>query len=106
MQAWECRPVLLAMDFSTEKIVAVVGGGDTACEEAEYLSHLASKVYLIVRKNFLRASNIMQRRVNENPNIEILFETQAEGLFGENRWKEYIWLKAKTQRMKSVTIYP
>ena len=70
--------------FYRKKIVAVVGGGDTACEEAEYLSHLASKVYLIVRKNFLRASNIMQRRVNENPNIEILFETQAEGLFGEN----------------------
>lgn len=70
--------------FYRKKIVAVIGGGDTACEEAEYLSHLASKVYLIVRKNFLRASNIMQRRVNENPNIEILFETQAEGLFGEN----------------------
>ena len=70
--------------FYRKKIVAVVGGGDTACEEAEYLSHLASKVYLIVRKTFLRASNIMQQRVIENPNIEILFETQAEGLFGEN----------------------
>ena len=70
--------------FYRKKIVAVVGGGDTACEEAEYLSHLASKVYLIVRKNYLRASNIMQQRVIENPNIEILFETQAEGLFGEN----------------------
>ena len=70
--------------FYRKKIVAVVGGGDTACEEAEYLSHLASKVYLIVRKNYLRASSIMQQRVQENPNIEILFETQAEGLFGEN----------------------
>lgn len=82
--------------FYRKKIVAVVGGGDTACEEAEYLSHLASKVYLIVRKTFLRASNIMQQRVIENPNIEILFETQAEGLFGENgvegvhlvKWKD------------------
>lgn len=52
MQVWECRPALLAMDFLPKKIVAVIGGGDTACEEAEYLSHLASKVYLIVRKTF------------------------------------------------------
>ena len=70
--------------FYRKKVVAVVGGGDTACEEAIYLSHLASKVYLIVRKNYLRASEIMQKRVKENHNIEILFETQAEGLFGSN----------------------
>ncbi len=70
--------------FYRKKVVAVVGGGDTACEEAEYLSHLASKVYLIVRRNVLRASNIMQQRVMENSKIEILFECQTEGLFGEN----------------------
>ena len=70
--------------FYRKKTVAVVGGGDTACEEAIYLAGLASKVYLIVRKPFLRASKIMQERVMENPKIEVLFEHNAEGLFGEN----------------------
>lgn len=68
--------------FYRKKTVAVVGGGDTACEEAEYLSTLASKVYLIVRKPFLRASDIMQKRVKSNPKIEILLETNTVGLFG------------------------
>lgn len=70
--------------FYRKKVVAVVGGGDTACEEATYLANLASKVYMIVRKDYLRASNIMQKRVLENPKIEILFECQTVGLFGEN----------------------
>ncbi|MDO5571010.1 MAG: thioredoxin-disulfide reductase [Bacteroidales bacterium] len=69
--------------FYRKKIVAVVGGGDTACEEAVYLSHLASKVYLIVRRDELRASKIMQARVKKEENIEILFETQTLGLYGE-----------------------
>ncbi|MBR5240541.1 MAG: thioredoxin-disulfide reductase [Muribaculaceae bacterium] len=69
--------------FYRRKVVAVVGGGDTACEEAAYLSNLASKVYMIVRKDYLRASAIMQERVKNNPKIEILFNTQTEGLFGE-----------------------
>ena len=70
--------------FYRKKTVAVVGGGDTACEEASYLSGLAAKVYMLVRKPFLRASKIMQERVLENPKIEVLFEHNAEGLFGEN----------------------
>lgn len=70
--------------FYRKKTVAVVGGGDTACEEAIYLSGLASKVYLIVRKPYLRASKIMQERVLSNPKIEVLFEHNAVGLFGEN----------------------
>lgn len=70
--------------FYRKKIVAVVGGGDTACEEAIYLSNLASKVYLIVRKDYLRASKIMQERVLENEKIEVLFEHQTLGLFGDN----------------------
>lgn len=70
--------------FYRKKVVAVVGGGDTACEEASYLAGLCEKVYMIVRKPFLRASDIMQRRVKENAKIEILFETNTLGLYGEN----------------------
>lgn len=68
--------------FYRKKTVAVVGGGDTACEEAHYLSNLASKVYMIVRKDYLRASKVMQQRVMEKDNIEILFNTNTVGLFG------------------------
>lgn len=70
--------------FYRKKKVAVVGGGDTACEEALYLSSLASQVYLIVRKPFLRASKIMQDKVFNTPNIQLLFEHNAIGLFGKN----------------------
>ncbi len=70
--------------FYRKKVVAVVGGGDTACEDALYLSGLAKKVYLIVRKNYLRASKVMQERVMQTPNIEILFEHNTIGLFGED----------------------
>lgn len=69
--------------FYRKRTVAVVGGGDTACEEAQYLSGLAKKVYLIVRRNVLRASEAMQQKVRERENIEILWETQTLGLFGE-----------------------
>jgi thioredoxin reductase (NADPH) len=70
--------------FYRKKVTAVVGGGDTACEDALYLSHLCKKVYLVVRKPYLRASEIMQQRVKEAANIEILFEHNATGLYGEN----------------------
>ena len=70
--------------FYRKKNVAVVGGGDTACEEALYLSTLAKKVYLIVRKDYLRASDVMARRVKECENIEILFNTNTRSLFGED----------------------
>ena len=70
--------------FYRKKIVAVVGGGDTACEEASYLSNIAKKVYMIVRKDYLRASKAMQKRVFDTENIEILFNTNTVGLFGEN----------------------
>jgi thioredoxin reductase (NADPH) len=70
--------------FYRKKTTAVVGGGDTACEDSLYLSHLCKKVYLVVRKPYLRASEIMQQRVREAENIEILFEHNATGLYGEN----------------------
>ena len=70
--------------FYRKKVCAVVGGGDTACEDALYLSNLCKKVYLVVRKPFLRASQVMQERVKAAANIEILFEHNATGLYGEN----------------------
>lgn len=68
--------------FYRGKKVAVVGGGDTACEEALYLSNLASEVYLIVRKPHLRASKVMQARVFDKSNIKLLFNTVTLGLYG------------------------
>lgn len=70
--------------FYRKRTVAVVGGGDTACEEAMYLASLAKKVYMIVRKPYLRAAEILRKRVEEKENIEILYNTNTIGLFGEN----------------------
>jgi thioredoxin reductase (NADPH) len=70
--------------FYRKKKVAVVGGGDTACEEALYLAGLAKQVYMVVRKDYLRASKVMQERVMAKENIEILFECETLGLYGEN----------------------
>ena len=71
--------------FYRGKTVAVVGGGDTACEEATYLANLCQKVYMIVRKPYLRASEIMQQRVFDNPKIEVLFEHNTLRLTGETK---------------------
>ncbi len=83
--------------FYRKKVVAVVGGGDTACEEASYLSQLCSKVYMIVRKPYLRASDIMKRRVEENEKIEILYETNTLGLYGEGgvEGAHLVWRKGE-----------
>jgi len=69
--------------FYRGKDVAVVGGGDTAAEEAIYLAGLCKKVYLIVRREELRASKVMQERVLKTPNIEVLWKHQTKGLFGD-----------------------
>ena len=69
--------------FYRGRTVAVVGGGDTACEEALYLSGLAKKVYLVVRKDYLRASKVMQQRVLQKENITVMFNCNTIGLFGE-----------------------
>lgn len=83
--------------FYRKKNVAVVGGGDTACEDALYLANIANKIYMIVRKSYLRASRIMQDRVLENPKIEVLFEHNVEGLFGEDSVKGVHLVKRKGQ---------
>ena len=69
--------------FYRKKDVAVVGGGDTACEEASYLASLCRKVYMIVRKPHLRASKAMQQRVFDTPNIEVLFEHNTAEVLGD-----------------------
>ena len=70
--------------FYRKKTVAVVGGGDTACEEATYLSGLASRVYMIVRRDVFRASEAMQRRVLENPKIEVLWNCNTQEVLGDD----------------------
>ena len=69
--------------FYRKQDVAVVGGGDTACEEATYLASICKKVYLIVRKDHLRASKAMQERVFNTPNIEVLFEHNTKEVLGD-----------------------
>lgn len=70
--------------FYRKKDVAVVGGGDTACEEATYLASICKKVYLVVRKNYLRASKAMQQRVFATPNIEVVFEHNTKEVLGDD----------------------
>ncbi len=82
--------------FFKDKIVAVVGGGDTACEEALTLTKFAKKVYLIHRRNQLRASKIMQERVFKNEKIKIIWNSTVEEVLGEN--------KVEGIRLKSVEI--
>ncbi|MFO7822455.1 MAG: thioredoxin-disulfide reductase [Cyclobacterium sp.] len=69
--------------FFRGKDVAIVGGGDTACEEASYLANICNKVYMLVRRDELRASQIMQKRVMNNPKIEILWNHETEEILGE-----------------------
>ncbi len=91
--------------FYKQKDVAVVGGGDTAAEEATYLAGLCNKVYMIVRRNVLRASKAMQEKVLNTKNIEILWEHQAIDLFGENGVEGAVLVKKKgTQQEEIVKI--
>lgn len=87
--------------FYRGKDVAVVGGGDTACEESIYLAGLCNKVYLIVRKNFLRASKVMQERVLKTPNIEVLFEHNTLELQGDGVVEKAILIKRKGEQDES-----
>ena len=84
--------------FYRNRTVIVVGGGDTACEDAMYLSGLCKKVYLAVRKNSLRASKVMQERVLRNEKIEILFKHEVIGLFGEDGVEGAILMKNRGEK--------
>jgi thioredoxin reductase (NADPH) len=84
--------------------VAVVGGGDTACEEASYLAGLCKKVYLIVRKNFLRASKAMQERVTATPNIEVLFEHVTKEIVGNISGVNGVLLYDKDGKEKKIDV--
>ena len=95
--------------FYKGKDVAVVGGGDTAAEEATYLAKLCKKVYLIVRRDELRASKAMQNRVNTTPNIEVLWNHQTKELFGEESGfmktlKGAILINNKTHQERTIDI--
>jgi thioredoxin reductase (NADPH) len=69
--------------FYRNSDVAIVGAGDTACEEASYLAKICSKVYMLVRKDEFRASKAMQHRVMNTPNIEVLFNTETDEILGQ-----------------------
>jgi thioredoxin reductase (NADPH) len=83
--------------------VAIVGGGDTACEEASYLSNICSKVYMIVRRDELRASQIMQKRVMMNPKVEILWNHETEEILGE---EEVVGVKLRNNKTNEIYNLP
>jgi len=86
--------------FYRKKNVVVVGGGDTACEDALYLSGICQKVYLVVRKDYLRAAKILQTKVQNTPNIEVLFRHEVVGLWGENVVEGAILLKNREEELR------
>lgn len=90
--------------FYKGKEVAVVGGGDTAAEEATYLAKLCTKVYLLVRRDELRASKVMQERVFNTPNIEVMFNHELVGLGGDKVVQNAQILNNKTQEIKTVDL--
>ncbi len=84
--------------------VAIVGAGDTACEEASYLAKICSKVYMIVRKDEFRASKAMQHRVMNTPNIEVLFNSETDEVLGENAVEAVRVKNNKTGEMREIPI--
>lgn len=90
--------------FYKDMEVAVVGGGDSAAEEATYLSKLCPKVYLLVRRDELRASKIMQERVMNTPNIEVLWNTEAEEVIGDDFVTAVKVVNNKTGEKKEIPI--
>lgn len=90
--------------FFRGKEVAIVGAGDTACEEASYLAKICSKVYMLVRRDAFRASKAMQHRVQNTPNIEILFNTETDEILGENKVEGMRVKNRQTGQTKEIAI--
>jgi thioredoxin reductase (NADPH) len=90
--------------FFRGKEVAIVGAGDTACEEASYLAKICSKVYMLVRRDAFRASKAMQHRVQNTPNIEILFNTETDEILGENKVEGMRVKNSQTGQTKEIAI--
>ncbi|MDJ1494919.1 thioredoxin-disulfide reductase [Cytophagaceae bacterium DM2B3-1] len=84
--------------------VAIIGAGDTACEEATYLAKICSKVYMLIRKDQMRASVIMQEKVKNTPNIEILWNTETEEILGEHAVDAVRVKNVKTGELKDIAI--
>jgi len=84
--------------------VAIVGAGDTACEEASYLSNICSKVYMLVRRDEMRASQIMQNRVINNPKIEILWNSETDEILGEDEVEGVRVLNNKTGEKRDIPV--
>ncbi|WP_028978567.1 thioredoxin-disulfide reductase [Sporocytophaga myxococcoides] len=90
--------------FFRGKDVAVVGAGDTACEEAVYLSKLCRKVYLLVRRDTMRASQIMQKRVLNTPNIEVLWNSETHEILGEEEVEGMRVKNVQTGALTDITV--
>lgn len=90
--------------FYRKKDVAVVGGGDTACEEATYLASICRQVYLVVRKNYLRASKAMQKRVFTTPNIEVIFEHNTKEVLGDDNGVTGMLLVSNTGAERRIAV--
>jgi thioredoxin reductase (NADPH) len=90
--------------FFKGKDVAIVGAGDTACEEASYLAKICTKVYMIVRRDEFRASKAMQNRVLATPNIEVLFNSETDEILGENKVEGARIKNRKTGEMRNIEI--
>ena len=84
--------------------VAIVGAGDTACEEASYLANICSKVYMIIRRDEMRASQIMQNRVKNNPKIEILWNTETQEILGDQEVTGMRIINSKTNEISEISI--
>lgn len=90
--------------FFRDKVVAVVGGGDTAMEDSSYLTKFASKVYVIHRRDSFRASPIMQKRIIDNPKVEILWDTEVKEVLGEEKVVGVKLFNSKTSEEKVLDV--